>query len=339
MIPSRSILDQWAIQEDVQPASDSGLINDTFVVGSPPSGILQRVNPIFGPEVHHDIEAITAHVASRGLLTPRLVRTREGHLCVPTESGAWRLLTYLPGTTIHTIASTEQAASAARLVGQFHKATEDLEHTFHFVRPGAHDTVKHMETLKAALSRAAGDPLEGPATAIAEETLTRWEQWDGSLDLPDRISHGDLKISNLRFDNDQRHATSLLDLDTLSHQSIAVEMGDAWRSWCNPAGEDQPDQAFFDRSIFEASAAAWLEHGPQLNADERNNLVAGIERICLELTARFCADAINRCYFKEDSARFPAPGSHNLHRARGQLAMARSVHEQRSAAEQFIQSR
>lgn len=339
MIPNRSILDQWNISEAVAPAVDGGLINDTFIVGSPPSAVLQRVNPIFGPDVHFDIEAITSHLSSQGVSTPLLIRTQSGKLCVPTDSGAWRLLSYLPGTTIHSISTLQQAASAATLVGKFHRATQDLEHTFRFVRPGAHDTLKHMATLETALAQASGDAMEAPATKIAEETLERWSQWSGSLKLPPRISHGDLKISNLRFDDSRLNATALLDLDTLSHQSIDVEMGDAWRSWCNPAGEDHPDQAVFDIEIFKASAQAWLSHGPHLSIEERENLVGGIERICLELTARFCADAINRSYFKEDRTRFPTPGSHNIHRAQGQLALARSVKQQRAIAEQFVNSR
>lgn len=339
MTPEGLILTEWNIQGDVKPAQDGGLINDTFVVGSPPSGILQRVNPIFGPDVHLDIEAITAHLERKGMLTPRLVRTKNGALCVPTKHGAWRLLTFVPGTTVHTISSPAQAANAARLVGQFHRATADLEHDFHFVRPGAHDTVQHMNHLAAALALADGMPLERDIAAIGEEALQRWDAWNGSLELPNRISHGDLKISNIRFDADRRSALCLIDLDTLSHQSIAVEMGDAWRSWCNTAGEDNPDQAHFDLAIFKASAEEWMKHGPDLTRDEKMNLVAGVERICLELTARFCADAVHQSYFKEDRKRFAVPGSHNLHRARGQLAVARSVHQQRTEAESFVMAR
>ena len=70
MTPDGLILNAWNIQEQAKPAQDGGLINDTFVVGSPPSGILQRVNPIFGPDVHLDIEAITAHLERKGMLTP-----------------------------------------------------------------------------------------------------------------------------------------------------------------------------------------------------------------------------------------------------------------------------
>ena len=336
MLAPTEILCKWQITEPVFGSPDAGLINDTYVVGNPPNGILQRVNPIFGPKIHHDIEAITAHIASSGLMTPRLVKTIDGELCVPTQDGAWRLLTYIDGTTIHTITQPQQAVSAGALVGQFHRAVADLQHKFHFLRPGAHDTAAHMTTLKDTLDGCKQHPLRAQAAALANEILKRWSDWDGVIDLPTRVCHSDLKISNIRFDHDQKNALCLLDLDTLSPQTLPVEMGDAWRSWCNPAGEDQPEQARFDIEIFELSAKAWLQEGPDLQADERDNLVLGIERICLELAARFCTDAIRQSYFRENRTRFPEPGTHNLTRSTSQLQVARSVRAQRRDAERII---
>ena len=338
MIPPIEILEQWNLTAGALPSPDAGLINDTFVVQVPEPGVLQRVNPIFKPTVHLDIEAITKHIDESGMLTPRLVRTIKGELCVPTEHGAWRLLTYVPGSTVHTISSPGQAASAAELVGRFHRALGSLNHTFHFTRPGAHDTVAHMNLLQETIAEAQPSDTLERVKPVAATILSRWEKWDGAIDLPQHICHGDLKISNVRFDHDRATAKFLLDFDTLSHQSYAVEMGDAWRSWCNPAGEDQPDAARFDLDIFEASVTAWLRAGPTLTDKERVNLVAGVERICLELAARFCADSIRQCYFKEDRTRFQEAGAHNLARAVGQLNVALSVNAQRATAEKIISS-
>ena len=332
------VLENWPDKGSIRTSPDGGLINDTFLVGDPPVAVLQRGNPIFEPSVHLDIEAITAHLARSGMLTPRLIPTKDGDLCVPTTSGAWRMLTFVPGSTHHTIDNLRQAASAAKLVGAFHRATADLEHRFHFTRPGAHDTVQHMATLQRALSAADESLLSQAAISLGRAILHAWSEWTGTLNLPQRICHGDLKISNLRFDAQGDEAICLLDFDTFAHQTIAVEMGDAWRSWCNPAGEDSLDSICFDLDIFQASAQAWLEAGPPLSDMERANLVPGIERICLELSARFCADAVQRCYFKEDRSRFPEPGEHNLHRARGQFRLAESVRGQQTMAQSILQN-
>ena len=43
----------------------------------------------------------------------------------------------------------------------------------------------------------------------------------------------------------------LIDLDTIG-RSLAFELGDAWRSWCNRTGENNP-MAALDLQVFGAS--------------------------------------------------------------------------------------
>ncbi|MEO1084433.1 MAG: hypothetical protein AAFY88_09330, partial [Acidobacteriota bacterium] len=76
---------------------------------------------------------------------------------------------------------------------------------------------------------------------------------------------------------------------------------------------------------------------PSLEPAERGALVPGIERIALELAARFCADAVQNRYFQEDRRRFVQPGSHNLQKARAQLMFARSANLKRSECERRIE--
>ena len=66
-----------------------------------------------------------------------------------------------------------------------------------------------------------------------------------------------------------------------------------------------------------------------LSPIERANLIAESAYLP-RMSARFCADAVRQCYFKEDRTRFPQPGAHNLHRASGQFRLAKSVKEQQS---------
>ncbi|MCP4808304.1 MAG: phosphotransferase [Proteobacteria bacterium] len=310
-----------------------GLINTTFTVGSPPVAVLQQVNPIFPPEVNEDIEAVTQHLRMSGMPTPSLVRTGDGQLCVPGPAGAWRVLTWVPGQTWHKLTSPKQAAAAGRLVARWHRATLDLVHDFRFSRPLAHHTPHHMDMLRTALDTHADHRLRDDVAPLAEELLTAWETWDGTLDQPTRISHGDLKISNLRFDADA-DGICLLDLDTMGQLPLSVELGDAWRSWCNPSAEDAAETAF-SLELFEASARAYLEVWP-VDAAERVHLAGGCERICLELAARFAADALNESYFGWNPDVAATRGDHNLLRARGQLALGLSAAEHRSEMERII---
>ena len=63
----------------------------------------------------------------------------------------------------------------------------------------------------------------------------------------------------------------------------------------------------------------------------------GLERIALELAARFARDALEESYFGFDPA-FGGRGEHNLLRARGQAALARSVAANRSTLEAVVRS-
>jgi hypothetical protein len=59
---------------DVRPFG-SGLINTTFLVHTEGQAdlVVQRLHPIFGPQVNDDIEAVTTHLRTKGLTTPSLV--------------------------------------------------------------------------------------------------------------------------------------------------------------------------------------------------------------------------------------------------------------------------
>ena len=338
MRPSSDVVQRWRLGDELRDAPDRGLINETWVVGDPPQGVLQWVNPLFRPAVNLDIAAVTARLAVRGMPTPLLLPTEDGRLWVEAPSGSWRMLSYVPGTTVHRLDSEPRAAAAGALVGRFHDAMAGWDYTFAHVRSGAHDTPRHMATLRDALSSADPHPLAQPARALGARILDAWQTWDGSLDLPLRVCHGDLKISNVRFDEAGRDAVCLIDLDTLAHLPLAVELGDAWRSWCNRSGEDDPTQARFDTSLFEASARAWMGSAPPITLAERDSLAGGTERICLELASRFCADAVRNTYFRENRARWPEPGRHNLLRAEGQLRLAASARDARSRCESVIAS-
>ncbi|MCB9673674.1 MAG: phosphotransferase [Alphaproteobacteria bacterium] len=309
---------------------DAGLINQTHgvAVRGRLVGVLQRLNThIFRAEVHHDIDAVTRHLAAKGLPTTRLVPTQAGGLWhTDADGGVWRVLLPIGDRTVHKIADVSDAREAGALVARFHAATADLDHAFRFTRPGAHDTDKHMADLRMALMMHRGHRLYDAVARLSDGILDGWDAWEGPSDLPERIIHGDLKISNVRFTGGE--ATALIDLDTLARGTIDVELGDAMRSWCNPASENVTN-AVFDAGIFRAAMEGYRRDG-SLTADEWDAIVPGIERICLELSARFARDALEESYFGFDPS-YGGRGEHNLLRARGQASLARSVREQRGA--------
>ncbi|MFH2009649.1 MAG: phosphotransferase [bacterium] len=337
LVLASRVLRHWAGLGDARVERISvGLINLTLRVqrGDGAAFVLQRLHPIFGPELHLDIEAVTARLQEEGLPTPRLVRTAAGALWVE-EEGCWRLLTHLPGRTVERVAGPPMAREAGALLGRFHSAVAGLDHRFHFVRQ-AHGLPMHLARLREALAAHPGHRLYDEVSPLAEALFALAAPLPAFEALPQRITHGDPKLSNVLFLPPDDRAHALVDLDTLGRLDLPTELGDAFRSWCNPAGEDRGPPEL-DRVLFEAALEGYAAAaGGLLTPQERELLVSGLLVICVELATRFAADALHESYFGWDRSRFPGRGEHNLHRARVQHELARSVLTQRSAAEALV---
>jgi len=314
-----------------------GLINRTFLVeGRAGKVIVQRLHPVFAGAVNEDIDAVTAHLAAKGLTTPRPLRTDDGALWVDDEEGRpWRALSYVEGQSHDRVPSPDVAREAGAMVARFHAAVADLAYDYRHVRAGVHDTKKHLATLETALETHAGHRLFGEVEPLARRLLVEATRLPDLSGLPLRHVHGDLKISNLLFR--EGRATCLVDLDTLGRMSWPFEMGDALRSWCNPAGEDAKNVTL-DVGTFGAALAGYGEVARAsglVSAEEAGAIVDGLATICLELSARFLADALREAYFGFDAQRFPARGEHNLVRGKGQLALFDNVQAHRTELERL----
>jgi len=315
----------------------AGLINHTYLVeGTDGRFVLQRLHAIFAPEVNEDIEAVTRHLQARGQLTPLLVRTRAGALWQAYDGATWRALTWVDGVALGRIGNAAQAREAGAVLARFHLALSDLRHEFRHARHGVHDTARHLGNLRSALARHAAHPRFRAIEPLAHRILAAAGTLPPLPDTPLRAVHGDPKASNVLFAEDRRRALCMVDLDTLARMRLPLELGDAFRSWCNPAGEDEV-HATFSLELFEGSIAGYATEAHDLpDAAEREALVTATETICLELAARFCADALEERYFGWDERRFATRGEHNEVRAASQLAAAASLAEQRTAAQAVV---
>lgn len=337
MIPA-PVLDAFGWADASHSPITIGLINETHRIEAARGErfVLQRLHPVFAPEVNRDIEAITTHLASRGLVTPRLVRTHTGDTHVLDARGRpWRALTWVEGRCVSELRSPALAHAAGAMAGRFTRATHDLEHTFAFTRSGVHDTRAHL----AKLARLRADSSEGAleeARTLADEVLAHARELPSLDHLPLRIVHGDLKVSNVLFAHDRDEAVCLVDLDTLAHGTVATEMGDALRSWTNPRGEDD-SRGEVDTALFAAAVEGYLsEARGVLTAAERRAFAEGLETIATELASRFCADVFEDRYFGWNRERYPSRRAHNLVRTRSQLSLARSARAQREVLRDLV---
>jgi Ser/Thr protein kinase RdoA (MazF antagonist) len=334
LVPPSPVLAAFGLEPSSLVRATSGLMNPTWFASSHAGValVLQRVNPIFSAEVNIDIAAVTEHLSKKGLVTPRLVPTLDGALWYEHD-GVWRVLTRIDGVCHDALERPTQARAAGRIVAEFHRAVSDLTHRFRNRRLGVHDTARHLRALRQALGEHRTHRHFGVIEPLAKRVLEAAAALPPLPSTPDRIVHGDPKISNLLFAHGADRALCLIDLDTLAHMPVALELGDALRSWCNPATEDAAS-ARFVRPFFDAAIDGYAEAAQGfLTQAEWEAIPRGALTITVELAARFCTDALRESYFGWNRARYESSSAHNQARVRGQLLLAEGIRAELPALE------
>lgn len=159
------------------------------------------------------------HVAATtpDLPIPRVIPTRDGRTILPTEDGALRLLTWLPGTPL---AQLPRSPALARAIGTALGRLDATLAGFHHPAADHHLLwdIRNAQDL-AALTTALPDDLKPRVTAFlahfASETAPALSR------LPRQVIHGDFNPHNLLADPaDPTRLTGILDFGdmTLSHR-------------------------------------------------------------------------------------------------------------------------
>ncbi len=326
---------------DTQPYGN-GRINDTYLITaeSGKQAILQRVNPIFAPSVLHDIDAVTRLLSGRGITTTELIPTNEGALGYVKNGECWRMLTYIEGRTKESGVTEDEARDAMRLIGLFHRTFAEHPYEFQHARVGFHDTPSIMNDLKETVLEFAGSKNDHSLLPIAGVILERFHKrplaWE---DLPKRIIHGDLKLSNVRFASHEPRAVALIDLDTIGRHNVALDVADAARSWANKSSEGNTRQANFDLDIFSAMIDGYRTHTDFLAEKEWVAIPGATAQIALELAARFVTDAYRESYFKLDRSHYPDLFTQNSTKASAQFALFEDIESKREEMDDIINNR
>jgi Ser/Thr protein kinase RdoA (MazF antagonist) len=325
--PPRRILRAYSLDASAVRPIESGWINRTWLVDNPNAAkfVLQAVNPLFQAGTQLDIDDVTRHLEQQGMLTPRLVPDAEGRLFQTLDGGIWRLLTYIDGRTYERFTDIRQALEAGRILAEFHGALRSFSGELRGRRANVHALDRHLDALEAALEQQRHHAEFDEIARLADEVRDTCRRLHQVGEHPPRVVHGDPKLSNILFAPDSPRALCLIDLDTLTRMSAVLELGDAFRSWCNVKGEDDPD-ARFSFDYFRAAVTGYAQTAQGLlSATEWQAIPPGIATIAVELAARFCADALNESYFHWDAGRFVSATRHNQARTRAQLNIASDV--------------
>jgi len=333
----------------------NGNINDTYLAiyrntFTETQVILQRVNRNVFPEpevIMRNMHEITRHCHEkleadaavgrddRVWQMPRIIKAKDSKDWVVDDNGeVWRVITRIMSAHAFDVAQgPEHAQECGAALGHFHYLISDMDPAsvkdplpgFH-VTSGylvAYDRILDTEGAKALL----GASMEAKRLArFIEERrglATRLEDAERRGELAKRMFHGDPKVNNIMIDDVTGKGTAMIDLDTVSPGLIHLDFGDALRSICNPAGEEETNlsKVVFDEDLATAFCKGYMrEAGSFLTDADREYLYDSIRLLPFELGLRFFQDYLaGNVYFKTTRP------EQNLNRARVQFRLCESV--------------
>lgn len=313
-----------------------GHINDTyFIEDSSNCYVLQRINgSIFTdiPALMHNLETITAHLknyyqnSTRCTLT--LQKTIDGHSFFKDEENHyWRLCDLIPNTqSIDNPKDAAMAYEGAFAFGDFVHGLTDLEpSTIHETIPNFMNLNIRDQHLSDAIKQDPHQRLKAieeelsTMQALSETLIQDLKQVD---DFPTHITHNDTKFNNLLFSK-QQIALCVVDLDTVMPGSVIHDFSDLVRTAAHRCPEDStdPSQAVIDPDLFEALYNGYCD-GLQstITPFEREAMLRFSHLMPVMLGLRFYTD-----YLLGDVYFTTTHDKHNLHRARVQVGLAKSL--------------
>ena len=333
----------------------NGYINDTFVVtldGAEDRVVLQRVNQtVFTrpQDVMGNLRQITEHChrkinrdagryaeQGRHWQLTHIIPTRDGRDFLEDERGnVWRCLTYIGGARAYaTVQSVRHAEECGLAVGHFLSLVSDLDPTrLRQTIPGFHVTSEYLRQFDAAPQGGLGPDLARFVDERREQAV-RLERAEANGELTRRVIHGDPRINNILIGDADGQAMAMIDLDTSCGGLVQMDVGDAVRSICNPAGEDYRELAdvCFKMDVFQSFMSGFMREASSfLTPADVEYLYPAIRLLPFELGLRFLTDHLNGDrYFK-----VPQHGQ-NLHRAVGQFRLCELIEEREAEIRKVI---
>ena len=333
----------------------AGNINDTFLAiyrntFTESQVILQRVNSkvFVRPEVimrnmhavckhcHEKLDAdARAGLDDRVWQMPRIIKAKDSGDYVVDENGdVWRVITRIMSARAYDVAQgPEHALECGRALGHFHYLISDMNpNSVEDPLPGFHVTSGYLSEYDSTLETEGAKALLNASMEAKRCSRFISERRDLALclekafgrgELKKRMFHGDPKVNNIMIDEVTGKGTAMIDLDTVSPGLVHIDFGDALRSICNPAGEEESNlsKVIFDEDLCHAFCKGYMrEAGVFLTDADREYLFDSIRLLPFELGLRFFRDYLNgNVYFKTKTP------EQNLNRARVQFRLCESI--------------
>ena len=269
---------------------------------------------------------------SRQALT--LIPAKDGRYFYIDPAGEyWRTYLFIEdAVTYERMESSALARKAGAAIGAFQRQLSDYRGpALHETIPDFHNMHSRYDQLDHAVAHdVAGRLAEVRAElAFLEANRARGMILSDGLargTLPRGITHNDTKLNNILFDAATGNALCIIDLDTVMPGTVLFDTGDLIRTAANTACEDEPDlsKVRFDTSLFAALIDGYLSTASSFLTPAEKSLIAESGRVLTQIMAvRFLTDYLNGDRYYKISR-----PTHNLDRARSQIALIRSMDSQ-----------
>lgn len=322
----------------------SGHINDTFFIktNSSQNYVLQRINSyVFKKskelienkiKVSEHIKEKLKHLSEEEIRRSvfQLIRTKNGlPYYLDEDENYWNASIFIEGSKVfERVENKEIAYEAGKLVGEFINLTEGLNpNEIVDIIPNFHKMSFRYEQFYEAEKNASSKRLEMAMSLIQKvkdlkEEMHILENLKKEGKIPVRITHNDTKISNILFD-EKNKGICVIDTDTVMTGIIHYDFGDAIRTSCNNAFEDETDlsKVTFNTEYFNAFSKGFLQKmHSQLSPLDVQHLALSAKTITFIMGLRMLTDFLNNdVYYK---TRYE---NHNLDRAANQFKLVDEI--------------
>lgn len=319
---------------------NSGHINDTFFIKTDGNKdyILQRINHLIFRDVPGLVKnkvLISAHIRNKypNLLEKDLskkvlsfVKTKNTEFYYHQENeDFWNVMVFIDDSITYEIVKDEEIAyEGGKLLGDFLNLTSDFDSSKLIdVIPNFHDMSFRFSQYASSIQSALKNRLIKAkkytkiVTELKEE-MHILQTLKEAGKIPVRVTHNDTKISNSLFDKDLK-GICMIDTDTVMSGIIHYDFGDAIRTICSTAAEDEKDltKVEFNLEYYKAYKKGFLEKTKEsLSETELKYLPLAAKTMIFIMAIRFLTDYLNNdIYYKTN---YP---EHNLNRAKNQFKL------------------
>lgn len=335
----------------------SGHINDTFLIrtSQKPFYILQRINHGVFKDVPGLITNkfnISNHILKKMIHLPKdelkrrvlsFVKTKDNKTYYKgVEGNYWNMMVYIDESkTFEKVINKEIAFEGGKLFGNFLNLTTDFDASeLTEVIPKFHDMSYRYLQFNEALKVASIQRIDKAKNYIElvenlKEEMHILERLKNTGEIKLRVTHNDTKISNALFDKNNK-GLCVIDTDTVMPGIVHYDFGDAIRTICNTAAEDEKnlDLVNFNMAYYIAYVKGFIEEIDQsLSPIELRYLPLGAKTMIFIMALRFLTDFLNGdIYYKTT---YP---DHNLDRAKNQFKLIQSFIERFEEIKRVIPS-